>query len=249
MTEPSSSKQERWTPRNPLGVIALFVFLIETVATISLRIVVEKSLALVLVWFIVLYPIGIATTFFVILWFKREALYGPMDLPEGEFARLLLEIRETEMKVSEARKLSTKQMYYNLGESHRLRGNWKDARSAFQAALRIDSQNTSALLGLADTGVGQAREIHDESKKNALLNEALQVSNKAVEIDPQFAPAYMTRAIVNVALDADSPQVRKDLEHADQLDNRLEEFIAEQKAFQPLHKYDWFRSRFLSHKE
>lgn len=86
------SKSSRWAPQNPLGVIALFVFLIETVATVSLHAVAEKPFAAVLVWFIVLYPIGIAATFFLLLWFKREALFGPMDFADqGEFSRLLLQ--------------------------------------------------------------------------------------------------------------------------------------------------------------
>jgi len=248
-TEALDSNRKRWTPSNPLGMIALFVFLIETVATFSLRTVADKPVALVLVWFIVLFPIGIAATFFFLLWFKREALYGPMDLPKGEFSRLLLEIRATELKVQEARNLSTKQMFYNLGESHRLQGNWKDARLAFQKAIELDSRNTSALLGLADTGMGEAAETSDEGKKRTLFDEAIQYRNKAVKIDPQFAPIYMTRATVNATIDLESPQVRKDLEHADNLDRGLREFIAQEKVFRPLQQYDWFRSRFLDTKE
>jgi tetratricopeptide (TPR) repeat protein len=45
----------------------------------------------VLVWFIVLYPCGIAASFFILLWFKREALFGPMDFADqSDFSRLLL---------------------------------------------------------------------------------------------------------------------------------------------------------------
>lgn len=87
----ADSKQDRWSPRNPLGVIALFVFLIESVATVSLHAVADKPFASILVWFIVLYPVGIASSFFLLLWFKREALFGPMDFADqGEFSRLLL---------------------------------------------------------------------------------------------------------------------------------------------------------------
>jgi tetratricopeptide (TPR) repeat protein len=96
MTEP---KGNRWTPHNPLGVIALFVFLIETVATVSLHAVAEKPFAAVLVWFIVLYPIAIAASFFLLLWFKREALFGPMDFTDqGEFSRLLQKVERIEVK-------------------------------------------------------------------------------------------------------------------------------------------------------
>jgi hypothetical protein len=81
---------ERWTPRNPLGVISLFVFLIESIATVSLRAVGDKPFATILVWFIVAYPVFISSAFFLILWFKRAALFGPMDFADpGEFSRLL----------------------------------------------------------------------------------------------------------------------------------------------------------------
>src|SRR5579863_4369328 len=94
-TAGEDSKRRRWTPHNPLGVIALFVFLIETVATISLRAAVDKPFAAVFVWFIVLYPLFIATSFFLLLWFKREALFGPMDFTDqAEFSRLLLKKME-----------------------------------------------------------------------------------------------------------------------------------------------------------
>jgi tetratricopeptide (TPR) repeat protein len=105
MLSGKDSKQGRWTPHNPLGVIALFVFLIETVATVSLHTVAEKPFASVLVWFIVLYPIGIAITFFLLLWFKREALFGPMDFTDqSEFSRLLLQkVERIEVKQDVAR--------------------------------------------------------------------------------------------------------------------------------------------------
>ncbi|MEG9438474.1 hypothetical protein JAO29_20205 [Edaphobacter sp. HDX4] len=86
------TSRDKWTPRNPLGVIALFVFLIETIATASLKIVADKSFALILVWFIVLYPTTIALAFFLFLWHKREALFGPMDFADqSDFSKLLLQ--------------------------------------------------------------------------------------------------------------------------------------------------------------
>jgi len=97
--------RDRWTPKNPLGVIALFVFLIETIATISLHAVADKPFAVVLVWFIVAYPVGIALCFFLLLWFKREALFGPMDFADqSDFSRLLLKkVEHIEAKQDVAR--------------------------------------------------------------------------------------------------------------------------------------------------
>jgi tetratricopeptide (TPR) repeat protein len=90
---------QRWTPQNPLGVIALFVFLIETIATVSLHSVADKEFAIVLVWFIVGYPIGIAVCFFLLLAFKREALYGPKDYDDPKtFGDLLRKVARIEAK-------------------------------------------------------------------------------------------------------------------------------------------------------
>ncbi len=76
--------KEKSTPRNPLGIIALFVSFIEAVATVSLKIVADarSDILWAIVWFIILYPTVIAVLFFLILWKKREILFGPMDFPD-----------------------------------------------------------------------------------------------------------------------------------------------------------------------
>ena len=85
MLEPQQvHSKSRILPSNPLGMIATFVFLIETVATVSLHAVSDKPYAVLLVWFIILYPTAIAFSFFILLWFKREALYAPMDFGDSE---------------------------------------------------------------------------------------------------------------------------------------------------------------------
>ncbi|WP_446809731.1 tetratricopeptide repeat protein [Methylomonas sp. 2BW1-5-20] len=85
------STKSRILPSNPLGMIATFVFLIETVATVSLHAVSDKPYAVLLVWFIILYPTAIAFSFFILLWFKREALYAPMDFGDSDtFKDLIL---------------------------------------------------------------------------------------------------------------------------------------------------------------
>lgn len=70
---------------NPLSIIALFVSFIEAVATISLKIVADfknvETLQYIVI-FIIAYPTLIAIIFFLLLWFKREALYAPGDYPD-----------------------------------------------------------------------------------------------------------------------------------------------------------------------
>lgn len=87
----TSVLKDRATPQNPLGIIALFVFFIEAIATVSLGLVAGQPYALHLVWFIILYPTFIAVAFFVLLWIKREALYSPADFrDDSTFKEILL---------------------------------------------------------------------------------------------------------------------------------------------------------------
>src|SRR5208282_1825931 len=109
------------------------------------------------------------------------------------------------------------QMYYGLGVSSRLHREWKDARAAFQKAVDIDPHNTSALLGLADTAVDEARESQDPVNRKALLEDAVHISNAAIKTDPKFASSYVSRATANAMLDVESQRVREDLEYADHL--------------------------------
>jgi tetratricopeptide (TPR) repeat protein len=166
----------------------------------------------------------------------------------NELTKVKKTVKETQddlkTKTQETRTLSTKQLMYSLGESYRFQEKWNDARSAFKEALALDPQNNSALLGLAATAEDEASKTLDDVRKKTLLSEALEHSNRAIAINPRFAPAYLTRATVNAMLDAESNQVREDLEHADDLDKTLKPFIAEQQMFSPLYNLDWFRSRF-----
>ncbi len=80
--------EKRVYPKNPIGVIALFVFLIEVISTITFKILVDANLphalSLYMVLFITIFPLIIIFLFFIILWFRREALYSPKDFREDE---------------------------------------------------------------------------------------------------------------------------------------------------------------------
>ena len=95
---------DRFSPRNPLGIIALFVFLIETIATISLKFVVGTAFVAHLVWFIILYPTFISLTFFAFLWLKREAFYSPYDFrSDSTFHELLRRVEVLDAKQDAAK--------------------------------------------------------------------------------------------------------------------------------------------------
>jgi tetratricopeptide (TPR) repeat protein len=71
--------------RNPLSVIAMFVLLVEAIATITLvQVKGEQSIALPLVWFVVLFPTLIALLFFSTLWWRHYRLYSPMEYRSDE---------------------------------------------------------------------------------------------------------------------------------------------------------------------
>ena len=71
--------------RNPLSVIAMFVLLVEVIATITLIQISEHQLiALPLVWFVVVFPTLIALLFFGTLWWKHQYLYSPMEYRSDE---------------------------------------------------------------------------------------------------------------------------------------------------------------------
>ena len=71
--------------RNPLSVIAMFVLLVEAIATVTLiQVRAEAAIAVPLVWFIVLFPTLIALLFFGTLWWGHQFLYSPMEYRSDE---------------------------------------------------------------------------------------------------------------------------------------------------------------------
>lgn len=78
--------KSRIYPTNPLGIIALFVFFNETLATVTLKFMLESSseLATPMTWFIISFPVVVCVAFFVLLLFKAQVLYGPQDFRSDE---------------------------------------------------------------------------------------------------------------------------------------------------------------------
>lgn len=119
---------DRFSPRNPLGIIALFVFLIEAIATISLKFVVDTQFVAHLVWFVILYPTFISVAFFIFLWVKREAFYSPYDFrSDATFQELLrrvevLDVKQEAAKIDKSTRpnevLETVQRLVALGDIH-----------------------------------------------------------------------------------------------------------------------------------
>jgi tetratricopeptide (TPR) repeat protein len=81
---PGSGLMRRAYPRNPIGVIALFVFFIEAIATASLKFLLDANSPYAghIVFFILGFPVLLVILFFGTLWMRRESLYSPSDFRE-----------------------------------------------------------------------------------------------------------------------------------------------------------------------
>ena len=90
-----SGLARRSYPRNPIGVVALFVFFIDAIATVSLKFLLEagSELTIYVVIFMVAFPALLLLLFFGTLWFRRESLYGPSDFrDDANFMNLIARV-------------------------------------------------------------------------------------------------------------------------------------------------------------
>jgi len=71
--------------RNPLSVIAMFVLLVEVIATVTLVQVLPKDhIAVPIAWFVVIFPTLIAFLFFGTIWWRHQFLYSPYEYRSDE---------------------------------------------------------------------------------------------------------------------------------------------------------------------
>jgi tetratricopeptide (TPR) repeat protein len=180
--------------RNPLSVIALFVLLVEAIATVTLvNVVKEQAIAMPLVWFIVGFPTLIAALFFATLWWRHQFLYSPMEYRSDEsFLTAMQRLRRVEARqdaadlnpqtAGESQSLSVVDRLLSLGD---VRGAVKVGRTFLEAqqyepAQRIfnhiltrsarghpDRYNALANLAYADIGLSE----YENAIKH--LNEAM----------------------------------------------------------------------------
>jgi tetratricopeptide (TPR) repeat protein len=81
----NETKEKKYYPSNPLGIIALFVFFIETINATTIYFLKEQpELLKYVVIFIISFPSIIAILFFIFLWNKPEAFYTPSDYKEDK---------------------------------------------------------------------------------------------------------------------------------------------------------------------
>ncbi|HKU75034.1 MAG TPA: hypothetical protein VJR02_14070 [Pyrinomonadaceae bacterium] len=150
-------------------------------------------------------------------------------------SRLVKQIEELGEKVEHSEKKADKKDYYNLGVSYRLEKKWQSAKWSFKEAIRIDADYTSAYLGLAEA---QRDEYVDSSRtdKDELIKDALKNCSLAIHKEPDFAPAYLTRATLYALFDSD--KAKSDILMAVRLKPEMKQFIFEE--FSALKSEEWF---------
>ena len=89
-------------------------------------------------------------------------------------------------------------VYYYIGESYRMQGNFRSAREAYQEAIQLDSTFAPAFLGRARANLGLDTNAD-------IINDL----NEAIIQDPNFAEAYIVRGATLV--ESNPSAAKKDL--------------------------------------
>ena len=87
---------------NPLTIIAIFAGIAEVVSTGAL-INVNVEVQMILVWFVMLFPVFLAILFFLTLNFNPQVLYAPSDFQNEENYLNTLRIKKSQVQVSFSR--------------------------------------------------------------------------------------------------------------------------------------------------
>ncbi|THB67198.1 MAG: hypothetical protein D6E12_09085 [Desulfovibrio sp.] len=90
----------KWAAKNPLGILALFIFLIYSVSSLLFALSAEELGSRhkeIVIWFITLFPLLVLIVFYRLVSKHHEKLYAPKDYKQaGEFGKIALELRGRE---------------------------------------------------------------------------------------------------------------------------------------------------------
>ncbi|HEY0647964.1 tetratricopeptide repeat protein [Phenylobacterium sp.] len=186
--------------RNPLSVIAMFVLLVEAIATVTLVNVANVAhIAIPLVWFVVGFPTLIAILFFATLWWRHQFLYSPMEYRSDEsFLSAMQRLQRVEAR-QEAADLNPKtageeqsisvvdrllalgdvRAAVKVGRTFLEAGQFEPAKRIFEHILgktprtHEDRYNALSNLGYAEIGLGRyAEAIKQLDEAVSILGEA-----------------------------------------------------------------------------
>lgn len=79
--------------QNPLTIIAIFAGIAEVTGT-TVLLGLPLEIQRIFIWFAMVFPVLLVIAFFIVLYFKRDALYAPSDFINEEYFIKLIELKK-----------------------------------------------------------------------------------------------------------------------------------------------------------
>lgn len=128
-----------------------------------------------------------------------------------------------------------------IGELYRFQKKWESSKYAFEHAKRLKKDAPTPYAGLSRVYRDESKQV-TSTKKGFLLRLARLNCEKAIEVSPDFAPAYIDLATIKCAQSGTfTEEVKAALERAIGLDASLKRYILEEEEFTAYRNMEWFR--------
>lgn len=88
--------------KNPLTIIAIFAGLAEVFGTLVLPLM-DVSVQIIFVWFLMFFPVALVSGFFFLLWYKHEVLYAPSDFRSDDLFERIYRSRSPLEKIAQVK--------------------------------------------------------------------------------------------------------------------------------------------------
>ena len=178
------------TVQTPLGIISLFVALVELFLAYPVT-QLEGTERLILIIFMTAFPFFVATVFFFILWHRPLHLYSPKDVPQELHSRYQAKTVALELQVTEL-EAQIQQLYQQ--------------DTMFEALVLPPADDIAQIAGESE----QIAQPPDESIK--ALEEEVQARFKSTSVDDEKVVEQAKREIQNAREESKKRKVQRTLE-------------------------------------
>jgi tetratricopeptide (TPR) repeat protein len=213
-TRESFSQTSVKLARNPLGIIALFIFLVYAIAGIVFSSTAQGPERTILVLFLVLFPLFVLFAFFVLVTRYHDKLYAPSDFKDDHYFVALIEkrisdsptVRQISQRVDILADIERANALVFQGINLYDLKDWRAALQYFDEALKVYPAHTVALAKKS----GCLKRLGDVAG-------ALKVINRVLEIEPNSELGFYNRACYRALLRHSKSEVLADLRRAIEL--------------------------------
>ncbi|RJX40891.1 hypothetical protein D3P09_02395 [Paenibacillus pinisoli] len=172
--------------QNPLTVIAIFAGLAETAGTIVL-IGLPIEIQRVFVWFVMLLPVLLIVSFFMVLIFRHRVLYAPSDFSNEQY---FMDLHESKQKLSEvAKAIEESKNIDSMPESEAL-GELKKKMDKIASTVHSEPQDFSYDYLLAVEQGNRIVRVRDEIKDALKRKPKGMSSNEIFKVTSASSMAY-----------------------------------------------------------